>query len=344
MKNNWKRISNLFLFLCLITTMIGCGADSSSSLASSLVNSQEIVEQSTTSNSISEEQSAQSSTSAIQSQEDQQPNPAKLPITLADIPEYSGQPYVEINGNVPYFEENEKTTTAFQHYFELDELGRVTMAYGSLGQEILPEEERGDISSIHPTGWVQNRYECIKDGQALYNRCHLIAFSLSGQNANPKNLMTGTRYMNVKGMQPFESRTLDFIRKTNKHVMYQVTPLFEGDNLVANGVLMQAKSVEDDGQGLSFNVFCYNVQPGICINYRTGENWLEQGQAETSQTNNPQSDQQAQDYVLNTRSHKFHDPSCDSVDDMSQRNRKDVHETRDDLIAQGYTPCQRCNP
>lgn len=341
MKQNWKRISNLFISFLLITTLAGCSTDSlSSSAISSKTNSQE---QSITSIT-SKQEDEQSLTSLSSQQEATQPNPAKLPITLADIPQFSGQPYVEINNNVPFFEENEKTTNAFQHYFELDELGRVTMAYGSLGQEILPEEERGDISSIHPTGWVQNRYECIKDGQALYNRCHLIAFSLSGQNANPKNLMTGTRYMNVKGMQPFESKTLDFIRNTNMHVMYQVTPMFDGDNLVANGVLMQAKSVEDNGQGLSFNVFCYNVQPGVGIDYKTGENWLEENLSTTSASNPSQSDQQAKDYVLNTRSHKFHDPSCDSVSDMAPRNRQDVHESKESLLAQGYSPCQRCNP
>lgn len=331
MRQNWKRISNIFFNLFLILTLVGCSADlTASSAISSYANSQIQIEESTT--------------SAVQQEGQQQPNPAKLPITLADIPEFSGQPYVAINNNVPYFEENEQTTNAFQHYFELDVLGRVTMAYGSLGQEILPEEERGDISSIHPTGWKQNRYDCIKDGQALYNRCHLIAFSLSGQNANPKNLMTGTRYMNIKGMQPFESKTLDFIRKTNKHVMYQVTPMFDGDNLVANGVLMQAKSVEDNGQGLSFNVFCYNVQPGICIDYKTGENWLEETGQTTSQDQTPAMEGQAKDYVLNIRSHKFHDPSCESIDDMSKRNRQDVHESKESLIAQGYTPCQRCNP
>lgn len=336
MNKVWKQISSLFFSFLLITTLVGCGKDTpASSSIRSMVSSQEQVEERT---------EEQSTSQTSQQQEDEQPDPTKLPITLADIPKYSGQPYVEINNNVPFFEENEKTANAFQHYFDLDELGRVTMAYGSLGQEILPEEERGDISSIHPTGWVQNRYECIKDGQALYNRCHLIAFSLSGQNANPKNLMTGTRYMNVKGMLPFETKTLDFIKETNMHVMYQVTPMFEGDNLVAHGVLMQAKSVEDDGKGLSFNVFCYNVQPGIGIDYKTGNNWLLEDSAQTSQTHTEQAQSPAQDYVLNTRSQKFHQPSCDSVKDMSQRNRQDVHESRDNLITQGYSPCQRCNP
>ncbi|MGM9960725.1 MAG: DNA/RNA non-specific endonuclease [Allobaculum sp.] len=345
MKLYLNRFSHLFLSLFVAASLFGCGSGSSDSSGSTA--------QSITSSQISSESKAtsDSQTSSVQSEQTseewKEPNPAILPITLADIPAYSGQPYVEINNNVPYFEENEKTTTAFQHYFDLDDLGRVTLAYGSLGQEIMPEEERGDISSVHPTGWVQNRYDFIKDGQALYNRSHLIAFSLSGQNANPKNLMTGTRYMNTKGMQPFEMRTLDFIKETDMHVMYQVTPMFDGNNLVADGVLIQAKSVEDNGKGLSFNVFCYNVQPGVEINYATGDNRASDDAATTtsqSSGNAGAADAVAQDYVLNTNSHKFHRPDCESVDDMSAKNRQDVHQSREELIAAGYTPCKRCNP
>lgn len=196
---------------------------------------------------------------------------SKPQIKLSDIPPYSGRPYVEINKNVPYFTEGELSTTSYEYYSELDSLGRCGVCVASIGQDIMPKEERGAIGNVKPTGWHTVKYAGIVDGNYLYNRCHLIGFQLAGENDNIKNLITGTRYMNVDGMLPFENMAADYVNSSANHVMYRVTPLFEGNNLVANGVLMEAISVEDNGRGVCFNVFCYNVQPGISIDYATGE-------------------------------------------------------------------------
>ena len=193
--------------------------------------------------------------------------------TLADIPDYSGEPYVELCGNEPDFTEADLTETSFETYSELDELGRCGVAYANVGEDLMPTEERGSISRVKPTGWVQHQYDFV-DGGSLYNRCHLIAFQLTGENANWKNLITGTRYMNVEGMLTFENLVADYIKETGNHVLYRVTPIFEGDNLVASGVEMEALSVEDGGEGVCFHVYAYNVQPGVEIDYATGENWL----------------------------------------------------------------------
>lgn len=189
-------------------------------------------------------------------------------IDISDIPNYTNQKYVEINNNVPYFEESDMTTQSFERYSELDELGRCGVAYANIGIDMMPTEKRGSIGMIKPSGWHTVKYQNV-DGKYLYNRCHLIAYQLSGENANENNLITGTRYMNVEGMLPFEEKVGDYVRETNHHVLYRVTPIFEGNNLVAKGVLMEAKSVEDDE--ISFNVFVYNIQPGIEIDYATGD-------------------------------------------------------------------------
>ena len=196
-------------------------------------------------------------------------------ISLSEVPAYSGQPYVVVNGGKPYFEESELTTESYEHYGQLDALGRCTVTVACIGKDIMPREDRGDISSVKPTGWVQNFYDHV-DGKALYNRAHLIGFQLTGENANKQNLITGTRYFNVEGMLPFENMVADYLKECpSRHVMYRVTPVFEGDNLVAGGVLMEAWSVEDGGEGVCFCVFVYNVQPGVVIDYKTGENWAE---------------------------------------------------------------------
>lgn len=198
---------------------------------------------------------------------------AASPITSAySIPPYSGAAYTTVNNNVPYFTESEITTVMFENYSELDALGRCGVAYANLCPETMPTEERGSIGMIKPPGWHTVKYDCV-DGKYLYNRCHLIGFQLAGENANKKNLITGTRYMNVDGMLPFENDTADYIDDTGNHVLYRVTPLYTVDNLIADGVLMEARSVEDGGT-LQFNVFCYNVQPGVVIDYATGESWL----------------------------------------------------------------------
>lgn len=195
-------------------------------------------------------------------------------ISIEDVPEYSGQPYVIINDNEPYFDNDDLTTQAFEKYSSLDSLGRCGVAYANIGEETMPTEKRGNIGMIKPSGWQIKKYDFI-DGKYLYNRCHLIGYQLSGENANEKNLITGTRYMNTEGMLPFENQVADYVQETGNHVLYRVTPVFEGNHLVADGVLMEAMSVEDRGLDIEFNVFVYNVQPGVKIDYATGNSQLE---------------------------------------------------------------------
>ena len=189
---------------------------------------------------------------------------------LSNIPNYTNAAYIVINNNIPFFNDSDLTTNSYESYSNLDELGRCGVAKASIGKDLMPTEERESIGSIKPTGWHTVKYNGI-DGNYLYNRCHLIGYQLTAENANEKNLITGTRYLNVQGMLPFENMVADYIEETENHVLYRVTPIFEGDNLLASGVLMEAKSVEDNGKGIQFNVYCYNVQPGITINYATGE-------------------------------------------------------------------------
>lgn len=195
-------------------------------------------------------------------------------VSLSDIPAYSGSPYVAVNNNVPFFADNDMTTTAFETYSNLDNLSRCGVAYANVCTEIMPTEERGTIGQVKPSGWHTVKYDIVS-GKYLYNRCHLIGYQLSAENANTKNLITGTRYLNTEGMLPFENMVADYVKETNNHVLYRVTPMFDGNNLVASGVLMEAKSVEDNGDGILFNVYCYNVQPGITIDYATGDSALD---------------------------------------------------------------------
>ena len=196
-------------------------------------------------------------------------------VNLNDIPEYSGEEFVAINDNVPNFDDKDKTTTSFEEYSPLDSLGRCGEAYANIGRDIMPTQKRGDISSVRPSGWLNKKYDTsLVDGGYIYNRCHLIGHQLAGEDANERNLITGTRYFNVDGMLPFENMIADYVKETNNHVLYRVTPIYDGDDLVAKGVQMEAYSVEDDGEGVMFNVFVYNVQPGIEIDYATGESWL----------------------------------------------------------------------
>lgn len=187
-----------------------------------------------------------------------------------NIPTYEGETYTTINGNVPFFKSSEMTTQSFEYYSELDELSRPGVAYANISKEIMPTEKRGSIGMVKPAGWHTIRYDQLISGKYLYNRCHLIGYQLAGENANKKNLITGTRALNVDGMLPFENLVDDFVEKTNYHVLYRVTPIYRDNNLVADGVLIEAKSVEDNGKGLQFNVFVYNVQEGVAINYATG--------------------------------------------------------------------------
>lgn len=287
---------------------------------------------------------------------------------LSEIPEFEGLPYVTINNNVPYFKENEMVTTSFERYAELDTLGRCGETYACVGKDIMPTEERGEIGQIKPSGWKTVKYDIVS-GKYLYNRCHLIGFQLTGENANERNLITGTRYLNIDGMLPFENMVADYVKETENHVLYRVTPVFVDDELVARGVLMEALSVEDNGAGIKYNVYCFNAQPGISINYLTGDSQLGELPPPTSSatskdtqssidsapssdaTSVPQtsqeessSDSSLEEYVLNTSSGKFHLPTCSSVNTISESNKQTYHGTRDQLISNGYSPCGSCKP
>ena len=257
-----------------------------------------------------------------------------------NIPDFSGKAYVALNNNIPEFKSTEITTRAFEDYTNLDYSGRCGVAFACLGLETMPTEERGEIGMIKPSGWHSITYDCV-DGKYLYNRCHLIGFQLSGENANEKNLITGTRYLNIQGMLPFENMVADYIKETGNHVMYRVTPVFEGNNLLAKGVKMEGYSVEDDGEGICFNVFCYNAQPSIKIDYETGESYLISKPTEAPVT---EDNEKSATYILNTNSKKFHYPDCSSVGRMSEKNKKEFNGNRSELISDGYEPCGNCNP
>ena len=287
-------------------------------------------------------------------------------VSLDNIPAFSGNPYVAINGNTPSFSSNEITTKSYENYSPLDGLGRCSVVVACLGRDIMPTEDRGNIGQVKPSGWQTVKYDFV-DGKYLYNRCHLIGFQLSGENANTRNLITGTRYMNVQGMLPFENMVADYIKETSNHVMYRVTPVFNGNELVARGVQIEAYSVEDEGDGICFNVYCYNVQPGVEIDYQTGKSWLA-----TDTTNAPETTKKPEttiqttveqttsqpttqieetqglvvatrDFVLNTNSKKYHELGCRHISQMSPQNRQDYHGTTDELASWGYTPCGTCH-
>ncbi len=200
---------------------------------------------------------------------------------FSQVPVYSGQPFVVINNNVPFFTADDLTTTAFEKYSDLDSLGRCGVAFANICKELMPTEPRGTIGAVRPSGWHTVKYNGVIEGNYLYNRCHLIAYELAGENANTKNLITGTRYMNTEGMLPYENDTAAYVERTGHHVLYRVTPIFEGENLVASGVLMEARSVEDDN--FHFCIFCYNVQPGVEINYLNGDSVLSSSQSDSLQ-------------------------------------------------------------
>ena len=256
---------------------------------------------------------------------------------------YDGKPYVVINDNNPDFTEADMTTASFESYGELDGLGRCTTAYANIGKDLMPTEKRGSIGEVKPTGWQTAKYDNV-DGKYLYNRCHLIGYQLTGENANAKNLITGTRYLNVDGMLPFENMVADYIKETNNHVLYRVTPVFSDDNLVASGVQMEAKSVEDNGDGILFNVYCFNAQPGIAIDYATGNSHLDNSVTESSSQAAVSDSANVQTYVLNTNTKKFHKESCNSAKSMDTSNKKTYTGSRQEIIDMGYEACGVCKP
>lgn len=373
-----RLITQLSLWLALLLTFTGCAEstvtpqDNTYAIEQLATIPSELLEASET--AVSEPESGQPQENASDTQESQQVTSATdVPtgegtsaFSLREIPAYSGTPYTEVNGNQPYFTEEELTTQSFETYSELDSLGRCGVAYANVGQDLMPTEPRGEIGAVKPTGWHLVKYDNV-DGKYLYNRCHLIAYMLAAENANPQNLITGTRYLNVQGMLPFETKVCDYVKNTGNHVLYRVTPIFDGDNLLADGVLMEAYSVEDAGEGISFCVFAYNVQPGIGIDYATGDNWAEgsgtyqstvasvaeetpvpQPETDTAVQITPESsapqESQGITYVLNTNTKKFHYPTCSSVDDMKEKNKQIYTGSRDEVINMGYVPCKRCNP
>lgn len=275
--------------------------------------------------------------------------------SIKQVPKYKGKASVKVNGNKPYFTKKEKENTkTFESYHKLDKLGRCGVCYANVSKDTMPTEERGNIGMVKPSGWHTVKYNGIVDGNYLYNRCHLIAYCLTAENANKKNLITGTRYLNIEGMLPYEEKTARYVDDTGNHVLYRVTPIFEGNNLVAFGVLMEAYSVEDKGKGLSFCVYCYNVQPGVTINYATGDSHLsgktDKNQNKDSSGNKNDGSKQEtaesgqQTYILNTNTKKFHKPDCYSVKQMSEKNKKKYKGSRKSLINEGYSPCKNCNP
>lgn len=289
------------------------------------------------------------------------------------IPAYSGDMAVEVNGNRPAFSDADKARGSFEEYSPLDARGRCGEAFALIGEETMPTESRGDIGSVHPSGWQSDTYGWVDQGN-LYNRCHLIAWQLAGEDANDRNLITGTRSMNVRGMLPYENEVASYVEATGNHVLYRVTPVFEGANLVASGVLMEAESVEDGGVGVSFCVWCYNVEPGVRIDYATGESepdgTVDSAAPASGGADGPSPggvgegdalspaarqaiaempdgllvDEADATYVLNANSRKFHRPDCASVADMSARNRLFFGGTREQAVELGYDSCGYCRP
>lgn len=256
-------------------------------------------------------------------------------ISLEEVPAYSGEPFVVLNENIPNFTEKEYTTESYERYEDLDALNRCTLTVACIGEDLMPTEDRGNIGQVKPTGWVTAKYDFV-DGKYLYNRCHLIGFQLTGENANECNLITGTRYMNVDGMLPFENMVADYIKETGNHVLYRVIPVFEEDNLVAHGVTMEALSVEDNGDGICFYVYVYNVQPGVEIDYATGESRLAEPVAQDGEV--------TETFIVNTSSGKFHKESCSQWQSIKSENRETFDTTRSQMITWNFTPAGCCEP
>ena len=288
-------------------------------------------------------------------------------LSSKDIPPYCGEISIEINDGFPEFFVQDLTTQEYFAYSELDKLGRTGTAMACIGNKSMPSGQRGEIGDIKPSGWQTERYDDIIEDRYLYNRCHLVAYQLGGENAEPKNLITGTRFFNIEGMLPFESQIAEYVKGTKNHVIYRVTPIYEGNNLLALGVQIEAYSVEDVGKGVCINVFVYNIQPGIIINYKDGSSKADPSyvpsiesvavagtaglvaltdttpeNADGDQTRNAAPEEPT--YILNTNTKKFHYPWCSIVSDIKEKNKREFFGTREEAIAEGYEPCKRCKP
>ncbi len=259
-------------------------------------------------------------------------------VTVDNVPAFDGtNAYIAVYNNIPNFTQNDLTSSSYESYSSLDALGRCGVAIACIGRDIMPTEDRGSIGQVKPSGWHTVKYDTV-DGKYLYNRCHLIGYQLTGENANEKNLITGTRYLNIEGMLPFENMIADYIKESGNHVLYRVTPIFDGNNLVARGVQMEAKSIEDNGEGICFNVYAYNAQPSIKIDYSTGLSSL----GELPQ-NEPQENNEVK-YILNTKTKKIHLSTCSSVLNIGNENKQESSLTAEELKNNGYTACKICKP
>lgn len=365
MKFNQK-LKSLLSILCLVAVLLssfaGCGSEQSDETTTEIIETtieSQITENETEAITDSSETEKAEEKTEKETQKVNKPDSVgddNSKAVLSEIPEYSGRPYVVINDNIPSFNKYELTTKGYETYASLDKFGRCGGAVASCGREIMPkpEEERGSISAVKPSGWVQAQYDSVS-GKYLYNRCHLIGWQLSAENANKRNLITGTRYMNTEGMLPFENMVADYIRETDNHVAYRITPVYDGNDLVAKGVQMEAYSVEDDGEGICFNVFCYNVQPGVKIDYTTGRSRASESNKETTKkpvvvqttreyVEETQKTVSYDTYVYSSKSDKFHYTSCRYAKTIKAENYCEYTGTRQDMINKGYSPCKNCNP
>ena len=329
-------IVSVILAFCLLFS--GCGFDGSNPQGTG---PSQITSSTSSPDSFENNESSNISTPSDTKDNTNQNQSDSKPVSLDSIPAYSGKAYVYINNGNPGFSDSDLKTKSYEYYSPRDRLGRCGVVHACIGRDIMPTEDRGSIGMVKPTGWHTVKYDCV-DGKYLYNRCHLIGFQLTGENANEENLITGTRYMNVTGMLPFENMVADYVKETGNHVMYRVTPLFKGNNLLAHGVQMEAYSVEDDGDGICFNVFVYNVQPQITIDYATGESSYNGAVIEPDDDDDYQT--QSASYILNKNTKKIHLPSCYSVDQMKESNKEYYTGDIDDLLGRGYSRCKNCNP
>lgn len=371
-----KKLKSLLSILCLIAVLLSIftGCDSENISKATTENIETTVGNQTIENKTeeditqysetekTEEKTTEKETEKVNKPESVGDDNSKA--VLSKIPEYSGSPYVVINGNIPSFNKYELTTKGYETYASLDSFGRCGGAVASCGREIMPkpDEERGTISAVKPSGWVQEQYDCVS-GKYLYNRCHLIGWQLSAENANKRNLITGTRYMNTEGMLPFENMVADYIKETGNHVAYRITPIYDGSDLVATGVQMEAYSIEDNGEGICFNVFCYNVQPGVKIDYTTGRSWASSNsqttkkpsvavvettkkQIETTKkrVETTKASVSYNTYVYSSKSDKFHYSSCRYAKTIKSENYCEYTGDRQGMINKGYSPCKNCNP
>ena len=336
MKKRAILIVSVLLAFCLLFS--GCGIDGSNPQGTG---PSQITSSTSSPDSFENNESSNISTPSDTNDNTNQTQSGSKPVSLDSIPAYSGKAYVNINNGNPGFSDSDLKTKSYEYYSPRDRLGRCGVVHACIGRDIMPTEDRGSIGMVKPTGWHTVKYDCV-DGKYLYNRCHLIGFQLTGENANEENLITGTRYMNVTGMLPFENMVADYVKETGNHVMYRVTPLFKGNNLLAHGVQMEAYSVEDDGDGICFNVFVYNVQPQITIDYATGESSYNGTVIEPDDDDDYQT--QSASYILNKNTKKIHLPSCYSVDQMKESNKEYYTGDIDDLLGRGYSRCKNCNP